>query len=78
MGGWPKDAEAKKVIKVLESEFGWTYDTATGNSAHVAGFLLCGHGCRIPVFSTASNTARALWKQARRCPHDRQATRVHW
>lgn len=38
MGGYPKDAEAKKCVKALTKEFGWTYDEAPAH-AHPAGHL---------------------------------------
>lgn len=69
MGGWPKDPDARKAIRALKSDFDWTYDTSVGKSAHRAGRLLCGAGCDVTVYSTARNTARALWRAARRCTH---------
>ena len=78
VGGLPKDAEAKKCIKVLRKEFGWDYDDEVGSSAHIVGFLFCGGGCRIPVNGTANNTARALWRAARKCPHNHGPTRLQW
>lgn len=76
MGGWPRDPDARKAIKKLCKEFGWTYDTDTGNSAHGVGSLLCGEGCRNPVWGTAKNPARGLWKRARQCPHGNAPDRV--
>jgi hypothetical protein len=79
MGGWPKDSEAKKMLRILEKEFGWIYDPEhPGKSAHATGTLFCGAGCQSPVWSTGNNTARALWKFARKCPHDKAPDRQHW
>lgn len=71
MGGLPNDKDAKKVIRSLEANHGWVYDTDVGSSAHRCGDLQCGFGCKIKVFSTGNNTARALWSAARRCSHGR-------
>ena len=69
MGGWPNDTDAKKAIRALVKTYGWIYDTDVGKSAHHTGSLLCGDGCRTPVFSTGRNTGRALWTFALRCTH---------
>lgn len=67
------------MIRVLCKEFRWTYDTASvGSSSHAIGYLLCGGGCRHVVYGTATNTARVLWKAARKCPHSKAPNRVHW
>ena len=79
MGGWPKDGDAKKAIKALVKEFDWTYDTdSPGGSAHPAGFLTCEDGCRTAVYSTGRNTARALWRVARKCVHGHAPDRLQW
>jgi hypothetical protein len=78
MGGYPKDSDAKKCIQVLQSEFNWTYDANVGKSAHHTAMMLCGEGCRTPVFSTGNNTARALWRFARKCSHGKAPARPQW
>lgn len=78
MGGWPKDADAKKAIKALEKDFAWVYDTEVGKSAHKVGTLICGQGCKVSVNGTARNTARALWKLARKCSHGKGPDRPQW
>lgn len=71
MGGWPKDKDAKKLIKFLVAERGWSYSTEVGNSAHIAGWLSCGVGCKVPVYSTANNTFGKLRRVAEKCKHGR-------
>lgn len=78
MPGWPKDAEAKKMLRILCAEFGWTYPGPVGKSAHGTGMLTCPGGCREVVYGTAKGTARALWGKARRCPHGHAPDRQHW
>jgi len=68
MAGLPNDADAKKVIKKL-SDAGWVYDDSVGSSSHLCGFLLCGSGCKVWVTRTGKNSARAIMRDARRCPH---------
>lgn len=77
-GAWPKDKDARKVIAVLEDDFGWTYDTDVGSSAHGIGYLRCGEGCRPVVYGTAHNTARTLWRLARKCSHGHAPDRRSW
>lgn len=80
MGGWPNDSEAKKCLHTLEDEFGWSYHFA-GPRAHPAGFLVCSSGelrCRIVVYGTAKNSARAIWKQASKCAHGCAPDRRQW
>ena len=82
VGGWPKDAEARKAIQALCDDFGWRYEPAKGRSAHGVGTVMCPEpsrdGCRHTVNGTASNTARALWKLAKQCPHGARPDRNHW
>ncbi|RPE77800.1 hypothetical protein EDF39_0461 [Frondihabitans sp. PhB161] len=78
MGGYPQDADAKKAIKALRKDFQWIYDDNVGSSAHICGWLLCRDGCRMRVFSTARNSARAIWSGARKCTHGHAPTRPHW
>lgn len=78
MGGWPSDSEAKKCIRSLKKDFHWEYSTDVGGSSHLAGWLLCGQGCRIGVDGTARNTARALWRLAKKCEHGRAPNRRQW
>jgi hypothetical protein len=78
MPGWPKDAEAKKALRALRKEYGWQYPLPLGSSAHGAGLLACGDGCRFVVNGTASNTARVLWSFARKCPHGHAPDRRQW
>lgn len=76
MSGYPNSPDAKKAIKALEDEFDWEYDPTAGKSSHACGFLHCGDGCRVVVYKTGNNTARALWRDARRCPHGHEPTRA--
>lgn len=82
MPGLPKDSDAKKVIRVLRREFGWDYIDPPGFSGHVVGTLMCPentrNGCRLPVYGTGNNTARALWQDANRCTHGASPGRAHW
>jgi hypothetical protein len=71
MGGWPKDKDAKKLIKFLVAERGWTYSTDVGNSAHIAGWLSCGLGCRNKIYSTGEGTFKVIKKIGQRCMHGR-------
>lgn len=77
-GAWPKDKDARKVIAALEATFGWTYDTDVGSSAHHVGYLRCGEGCRLVVYGTARNSARALWGRARKCVHGHAPAGRSW
>lgn len=81
VGGLPKDAEARKALAVLCSEFDWTY-TEANSRAHPAGTLRCSEssrmGCTIQVNSTARNTARALWRMALKCTHGCAPIRRQW
>lgn len=72
MGGWPKDKDAKKLIKFLVAERGWTYSTDVGNSAHIAGWLSCGLGCREKIYGTGNNTIKLVQKAGRKCTHGRK------
>jgi hypothetical protein len=71
MGGWPKNKDAKKLIKFLVAERGWTYSTDVGNSAHIAGWLSCGLGCREKIYSTGRDTFSFVRYAARKCNHGR-------
>jgi len=72
VGGWPKDKDAKKLIRFLVAERGWTYSTEVGNSAHIAGWLSCGLGCRKKIYSTGEGTYKVIQKIGRRCSHGRE------
>jgi hypothetical protein len=72
VGGWPKDKDAKKLIRFLVAERGWTYSTDVGKSAHIAGWLTCGLGCREKVFSTGQDTFAFVRNVARKCRHGRK------
>lgn len=82
MGGRPNDADANKAIDALVADFGWEYREAEGSKGHVVGSLYCPEhtraGCRIPVYGTASNTARTIWQSARKCSHGVAPDRKHW
>ena len=72
MGGWPKDKDAKKLIKFLVAERGWTYSTDVGNSAHIAGWLSCGLGCREKIYSTGFGTFKVVQNIGIKCDHGRK------
>jgi hypothetical protein len=72
VGGWPKDKDAKKLIRFLVAERGWTYSTDVGNSAHIAGWLTCGLGCREKVYSTGQGTFAFVRNVGRKCRHGRK------
>lgn len=72
MGGWPKDKDAKKLIRFLVAERGWNYSTDVGNSAHIAGWLSCGLGCREKVYSTGQGTFAFVRNVGRKCRHGRK------
>jgi hypothetical protein len=72
LGGWPKDKDAKKLIKFLVSERGWTYSTEVGKSAHIAGWLNCGLGCREKIYSTGQDTFVFVRRLGNKCLHGRK------
>jgi hypothetical protein len=78
MGGQPNSPDARKVIRELRKAHGLVYDDQVGSSAHPCGYLRCGEGCNIVVYKTGNNTARALWANARKCPHGRAPSSRHW
>ncbi|GAB4084098.1 hypothetical protein GCM10028784_07280 [Myceligenerans cantabricum] len=85
MSGYPNDPEAKKAIRSLKKDFDWQYDDEVGDSSHLCGWLKCGDvtdqvekPCKVPVYRTANNTARAVWKAARKCPHGKDPDRRQW
>ena len=72
MGGWPKDKDAKKLIRFLIAERGWTYSTEVGKSAHIAGWLSCGLGCREKIYSTGQDTFVFVRRLGNKCLHGRK------
>ena len=72
MGGWPKDKDAKKLIRFLVAERGWTYSTEVGKSAHIAGWLSCGLGCREKIYSTGQDTFVFVRRLGNKCLHGRK------
>ena len=68
MGGWPRDKDAKRIIRGLV-DAGWTYDTNVGKSAHIVGRLHCGKGCKVWVTGTGKNSVSGIRRDAKRCPH---------
>lgn len=72
MGGWPKDKDAKKLIRFLVAERGWSYSTDVGNSAHIAGWLSCGLGCREKIYGTGYGTKKVVQRVGSKCEHGRK------
>jgi hypothetical protein len=72
VGGWPKDKDAKKLIRFLIAERGWTYSTEVGKSAHIAGWLSCGLGCREKIYSTGQDTFVFVRRLGNKCLHGRK------
>ena len=72
MGGWPKGKDAKKLIRFLVAERGWTYSTEVGKSAHIAGWLSCGLGCREKIYSTGQDTFVFVRRLGNKCLHGRK------
>jgi hypothetical protein len=72
VGGWPKDKDAKKLIRFLVAERGWTYSTEVGKSAHIAGWLSCGLGCREKIYSTGQDTFVFVRRLGNKCLHGRK------
>lgn len=82
VGGWPSDNDARKSIEALVADFSWTYQETEGGHSHPVGALLCSErsrlGCRINVYGTGHNTARKLWRAAKRCSHGCAPNRSQW
>lgn len=80
MGGRPRGSDARACLRALEHEFNWTY-TEAAPRAHPAGFLTCTadeRPCKIIVYGTANNSARAIWKHALKCTHGCSPDRRQW
>lgn len=76
---WPRDKDARTVIRTLCDQYGWSYDTAVGKSSHGIGFLRCGDGCRHAIYSTPkANQARTIWGLARKCLHGHRPEAHKW
>jgi hypothetical protein len=61
--------EIRQVIRYALDQ-GWTLDEV--HHGHVFGWLECGHGCRIRIFSTPRNpsgAAKATRREISNCPH---------
>ncbi len=82
VGGLPSGSDEKKCIRALCNEFNWEYVATPGGRAHPVGQLLCTErsrdGCQINVYGTGNNTARALWRAAKKCTHGCRPDRRQW
>lgn len=65
-------ADVEKAIQYAESR-GWTREVR--HSGHTWGFVHCGGGCRVKVYSTPRNQgdhAKDIRRAVDRCPHQEE------